>query len=217
MKRDRVLTYFVCMMALILTLPAAHLLLELGALPASTGQEIVSKLTANPPKSVPTPFWFNAEGLSGWPGAGCGVGHSQYVTFHIRAGDYPLYRWYNFSGQSDSCGYAGVVDFTEPYGTWLTVQVETHKWLSGSIDMQFSSSNQIAHVWSYAGDANNSNNVDIDDFQILSNAYGEWGCGPDPSTYDDRADWNEDCVNDNLDFNLMRRNFGEAGDPWPPQ
>jgi hypothetical protein len=59
-----------------------------------------------------------------------------------------------------------------------------------------------------AGDADNDNVVDIQDFNILKNTFG---CAP--GSCDDRADFNGDSLVEILDFSLLASNFGILGDP----
>ena len=54
-----------------------------------------------------------------------------------------------------------------------------------------------------AGDANNTNNVNAQDFTILKAAYG--------GSSDLRADFNNDGVVGAGDFNLLKTNFGAVG------
>ena len=59
-----------------------------------------------------------------------------------------------------------------------------------------------------AGDANDSNIVNAQDFTILKVTFGK-GVG-DPS-YDSRADFNCDSMVNSFDFTLLRPNFGMGG------
>jgi hypothetical protein len=59
-----------------------------------------------------------------------------------------------------------------------------------------------------AGDVNNDNLVDIDDFSLLRAAFGRTCSDP---LYDARADFTGDCLVDIIDFTLLRANFGQAG------
>jgi hypothetical protein len=54
------------------------------------------------------------------------------------------------------------------------------------------------------GDANNSNNVNAQDFNIIKLQFGQ-----PPSTY--TGDANNDTVVNSQDFNIMKANFGQAG------
>jgi hypothetical protein len=59
-----------------------------------------------------------------------------------------------------------------------------------------------------AGDANNDNIINIQDFNIVKTTFGK-GNG-DPG-YDDRGDFTGDQIVNILDFNLQKQNFGTAG------
>lgn len=61
-----------------------------------------------------------------------------------------------------------------------------------------------------AGDANDDNLVDSQDFNILKNTFGKTVGDPG---YDDRADFNGDQLVDSVDFNLLKTNFGSPGAP----
>jgi hypothetical protein len=64
-----------------------------------------------------------------------------------------------------------------------------------------------------AGDCNDDNVVNVNDFNILKNAFGKTGCpAPEPG-YDGRADFNGDCLVNLLDENLLVRNYGQSGAP----
>ena len=59
-----------------------------------------------------------------------------------------------------------------------------------------------------AGDANNSDNVSVVDFNMIKAAFGT---GPGQSGYDDRANFNRDGAVNAVDFNLLKGSFSQAG------
>jgi dockerin type I repeat protein len=61
-----------------------------------------------------------------------------------------------------------------------------------------------------AGDANNDNVVNVQDFNIVKSTFGKSVGQPG---YDGRADFNGDNVVNISDFNLLHANFGTAGAP----
>ena len=63
-----------------------------------------------------------------------------------------------------------------------------------------------------AGDADNNNMVDIQDFGALVNAYGG-DSAVTGSDYDPAADFNADGMVDVLDFGLLVNNYGSTGAP----
>jgi hypothetical protein len=63
-----------------------------------------------------------------------------------------------------------------------------------------------------AGDANNSNQVSVQDFNIARNTFGRSFGQPG---YDPTADFNNDDIVNSSDFNLLRLNYSQAGCPVP--
>ena len=59
-----------------------------------------------------------------------------------------------------------------------------------------------------AGDANNSDNVSVVDFNMVKNAFGS---GPGGPGYDDRANFNRDGAINAVDFSLLKGSFSQAG------
>jgi len=58
------------------------------------------------------------------------------------------------------------------------------------------------------GDMSNDNLVNVEDFNLLRNAFGS---APGSANYDPRADLSGDVKVDGSDFNLLRLNFGDSG------
>ena len=59
-----------------------------------------------------------------------------------------------------------------------------------------------------AGDCNNTNIDNAQDFTILKNSFGK---APGQAGYDARANFNRDGVVNSVDFTLLKNNFGQAG------
>ena len=118
---------------------------------------------------------------------------------------------YNYPSQTtDASGF-----FTVPVGGLLpgpyNYRVKGPKYLAnaGSTTIIVGANRQEMGLMR-AGDANNDNLVNAQDFNILKGTYGK-ACG-DPG-YDDRAEFTGDCVVGAQDFNLMKLNFGTGGAP----
>src|SRR5205823_1632017 len=97
----------------------------------------------------------------------------------------------------------GLPDRTYPW--WF----KAPKWLatSGSLTISGGTSNPELGV-QRAGDANNSDIVESQDFVILKATFGKQQGDPG---YDPRADFNNDTLINVSDFNLQKTNFGHAG------
>jgi len=61
-----------------------------------------------------------------------------------------------------------------------------------------------------AGDANNSDNVSVVDFNMIKAAFGTGVGWPG---YDDRANFNRDGAVNSVDFTLLKGSFSQAGSP----
>ena len=85
------------------------------------------------------------------------------------------------------------------------------KWLAtaGTLTLSGGATNQEMGT-QRAGDANNTNLVDAQDFAILKAAFGKQ---EGQFGYDERADFNNNGAVNSSDLTLLKSNFGQAGAP----
>lgn len=138
---------------------------------------------------------------------GCNAGRVKWVHFEWLTAGYVYNEW----TYTNSCGAATFGPFNG-LGDTVTYWVKGDKWLAVRADVDTGGTNNLTVILPQApaGDASNDNLVNSTDFVILHNSYG-LSCGS--SYYDPRADFNEDCVVDGIDFNYLRTTFGTEGPP----
>ena len=115
------------------------------------------------------------------------------------------------SQNTDASGFFTTLVTTRPNGVqnW---RVKGTKWLanSGTVNLTGAPVTNVEMGTMRAGDANNDNLVNVQDFNILKNTLGK-ACGD--VGYDDRADFTGDCLVNVQDFNQQKNNFGSSGAP----
>jgi len=116
---------------------------------------------------------------------------------------------HDYSVGTDASGFFTITTGLPPgsYGWYF----KARKWLAAGGTLTISSGGITSQELGIqrAGDANNTNLVDVQDFSILKNTFGK-ALG-DPG-YDERADFNNDSVVASSDFALLKGNFGQAGE-----
>ncbi len=113
---------------------------------------------------------------------------------------------YNYSTTTDASGYFTV---TAPGPGVYNYRVKNPQTLANAgSDTLASGTNNVEVGTLLAGDANNDNCVNVQDFSVLKNTFGK-SVG-DPG-YDARADFNGDNVISVTDFGLQKNNFGICG------
>jgi hypothetical protein len=115
--------------------------------------------------------------------------------------------------QTDASGFFTVPVTTLPNGVY-TWWAKGTSWLAsgGSLTLAGAPVTQQEMGLQLAGDVDNGNQVDINDFTFLRATFG-LVCGN--GGYDGRADFTGNCVVDTSDFTLLRGNFGQTGPPPP--
>lgn len=110
---------------------------------------------------------------------------------------------------TDSSGFFTASVTSSITGTYEWI-VKNPKYLanSGSVTLATTPITNFEMGLMRAGDANNDNRINGQDFTILKSTFGQ-ACG-NPG-YDDRADFTGDCRVNGQDFNLLKLNFGSAG------
>jgi hypothetical protein len=96
----------------------------------------------------------------------------------------------------------GTYDLTAKGSKWLKQKQPNSSVLGGGVTT-------VDFLSLKGGDANNSNNVNILDLNILKGTYGKMSGQPG---YDDRADFNKTNSVNILDLNILKSNYGKAGD-----
>lgn len=112
---------------------------------------------------------------------------------------------------TDVSGFFTVTLAGLPSGTYGW-RVKDPKYLasSGTVALAGANTTQVEMGTMRAGDANDTNIVNAQDFTILKATFGKTQGEPG---YDDRADFTGDSVVNALDFNLVKNNFGFGGAP----
>ena len=98
------------------------------------------------------------------------------------------------------------------------MNVKSYKYLASNVPVDTTAGTPVtANVTLRGGDANNDNTVDIGDFGVLVNVYGNSYDPavvliPDPLV---EADFNGDGTIDIGDFGILVNNYGSTGDVLP--
>jgi hypothetical protein len=130
------------------------------------------------------------------------------ITLTLKSGtievDYPAQT-------TDVSGYFTIPLGTLPTGTYIW-RAKGPKYLAngGSVVITGDPTTGVEIGLMRAGDANDNNVVNSNDFIIMRSTFG---LGPGDPGYDDRADFTGDQIVNSLDFILLRNNFGTGGAP----
>ncbi len=162
------------------------------------------------PTSTPTPVPALLVGHVDWQGRPPQPSTLQQlpITLTLKMGTAEI----NYPSQNtDASGFFTVPVTGLPSGTY-SWRVKGPKFLanSGSVVLTGGGTTQAEMGQLRAGDSDNDNVVNVNDFAIVQRAFGRTiGNG----RYDDRADFTGDQVVNVHDFNLMKVNFGQTGAP----
>jgi photosystem II stability/assembly factor-like uncharacterized protein len=95
-------------------------------------------------------------------------------------------------------------------GQSYTLAIKGVKWLQRDVNVNATSGATGVTATLLAGDVNNDNMINIEDFGLLAAAYGS---APGNTNWNPNADLNCDGVVDINDFELLAANYGLSGDP----
>ncbi|MFP3897169.1 MAG: right-handed parallel beta-helix repeat-containing protein, partial [Anaerolineales bacterium] len=118
---------------------------------------------------------------------------------------------YNWDPDAVTTGSWGAYTFSEMTDDTYTFTVEMDRYLDASVEVEVSGDTQTLNtVVLLGGDANDDDEININDMTIIGGEYGN----ADGDIDDERADINADDVVDILDLVLAAGNYGETESPW---
>jgi hypothetical protein len=118
----------------------------------------------------------------------------------------------NYASQpTDASGYFSTSVGSLPNGTY-NWRVKDPKYLANAGTVTLTGASILVQEMGLmkAGDCDNNNVINVQDFNILKGTFGK--SQGDPG-YDDRADFTGDSLVNIVDFNLQKGNFGTGGAP----
>lgn len=158
------------------------------------------------------PGFYMEELLAGFDNTTCNAPRNELAHFKIVQSGFPA--------QSDfAAANTGPCQqqFWKPSNVTLngangqTVRIKPTRHLGKTMGPGYILPNDILSFgYFYGGDANNSNNVDVSDYNMLAASFGK--CQGNPG-YDFQVDFNDDLCVDSVDFNVLKDGFGRTGSP----